>query len=452
MVLNFYKLTEQPFGVTPDPRYLYLSPTHREALASVLYGLTAGRGFTALIAQPGMGKTTILFNFLNMMRDHAKTVFLFQSQCSPTDLLRSLLADIGIEDDGSDMVRLHRKLNECLLNESRQGKRLIVVVDEAQNLEDPVLEVVRMLSNFETPREKLLHLILAGQPQLADKLASPHLVQLKQRISIIARLTPFTAAESQLYIEHRLRVAGYDFERPFLTKQAYEMIASHAQGIPRNINNICFNAMSLGCATKQRTIDTEVVKEVIGDLDLRPLFTKPETVTKFTEPKEPIRGLVSRESSQSMLRRWSIRFALTAALVVAIMSGLLMRTKQHPSNVLASANPQVVEDSKVTPNSLHVTESQKQLALSEPIAESQRADETNFVVVLPNETLYRIILKNLGQYDNRTLAMVRELNPWLTNFRRIQAGQVIRIPSTRSASRDALSTVARVPGAGTEKP
>ncbi len=135
------------------------------------------------------------------------------------------------------MVRLHRKLNECLLNEARQGKRLVVVIDEAQNLEDPVLEVVRMLSNFETSRDKLMHLILAGQPQLAEKLANPPL-QLRQRISIIARLAPFDAEETKSYIEHRLRVAGFDFSKPLFTKRAYQMIAHYTAGVPRDINNV----------------------------------------------------------------------------------------------------------------------------------------------------------------------------------------------------------------------
>ncbi len=201
MVLNYYKLAEQPFGVTPDPRFLYLSATHREAIASVFHSVNSGRGFTALIAEPGMGKTTVLFNLLQLMGTAAKTAFLFQAQDSPKNFVRNLLLDLGVEHDGQDLVNMHSKLNECLVRETSQGKHFIVVVDEAQNLEEPVLEVVRMLSNFETPREKLMHIILAGQPQLAAKLSSPQLTQLRQRISIVARLTPFTETEptSRIY-------------------------------------------------------------------------------------------------------------------------------------------------------------------------------------------------------------------------------------------------------------
>src|SRR5271170_2154178 len=255
MVLNYYQLAEQPFGVTPDPRFLYLSVTHREALASVLYGVKAGRGFSALIAEPGMGKTTVLFNLLTQLGETAKTAFMFQSHDTPRNFLRNLLRDLGVEDDGQDLVRMQAKLNDCLLQETSRGKHFVVVVDEAQNLDDAVLEVVRMLSNFETPREKLMHIILAGQPQLATKLASPEMLQLRQRVSIIARLEPFNAEETRAYIEHRLRVAQYRGESPLFTDRAVALIHQHSGGIPRNINNLCFNALSLGCATQHRSIN-----------------------------------------------------------------------------------------------------------------------------------------------------------------------------------------------------
>src|SRR5271154_4444394 len=184
MVLDYYKLREQPFGVTPDPRFLYMSSTHREALASLLYGITSGRGFMSLIAKPGMGKTTLLFQLLQKLEGTARTAFLFQTLCTPRDFLRGLLADLGVEDHDGDLVWMHSKLNEILVRQSRERKRFVVVIDEAQNFDDSVL----MLSNFETPSEKLMQIVLAGQPQLADKLASAKLVQLRQRVSILSSL------------------------------------------------------------------------------------------------------------------------------------------------------------------------------------------------------------------------------------------------------------------------
>jgi len=270
MYLKFFGLREQPFGVTPDPRFLYLSAAHREALASLYYGIEANRGFLGLIAKPGMGKTTILFHLLEKFRSSARTAFLFQTQCTSREFLRFLLGELGYEDDGQDFVRMHEEFNKRLLQEARAGNRLIVVIDEAQNLDASVLETVRLLSDFETPRAKLMHIILAGQPELADKLASPGLQQLRQRVSIVNGLEPLPSWEIKNYIEHRLRIAGYEGE-PLFAPDAYEEIARFTEGIPRNVNNFCFNALSLACALRKKIVDDEVVKEVMADLDITKL-------------------------------------------------------------------------------------------------------------------------------------------------------------------------------------
>jgi general secretion pathway protein A len=267
MYLNFFGLREQPFGVTPDPRFLYLSAAHREALASLYYGIEAGRGFLGLIAKPGMGKTTLLFHLLEKFRSSARTAFLFQTQCTSREFMRFLLAELGYDDDGQDFVRMHEEFNKRLLQEARAGNRFIVVIDEAQNLEPSVLETVRLLSDFETPRAKLLTIILAGQPELAGKLASPGLAQLRQRISIVNRLEPLPAWEIKSYVEHRLQIAGYKGE-PLFTPEALAEIAVFTEGIPRNVNNFCFNALSLACALRQKTVDLPIVHEVISDLDI----------------------------------------------------------------------------------------------------------------------------------------------------------------------------------------
>ena len=268
MVLEFYGLREQPFGVTPNPRYLYLSPSHREALASLVYGIESGRGFLALIAPPGMGKTTLLFQLLEQLGSKAKTVFLFQTQCGARGFLRSLMADLGMPPGEEDQVVLQARLNEILIEELKARRKFVLVVDEAQNLDDSALEFVRMLSNFETPRDKLMQIVLAGQPQLAEKLAQPSMTQLRQRISMLIRLRPLGVAEVAGYVEHRLRVAGYE-GAPLFSGGALSAMASLSGGIPRNINNICFNALSLGYASSQKLIDSGTVREVAVDLDLR---------------------------------------------------------------------------------------------------------------------------------------------------------------------------------------
>jgi general secretion pathway protein A len=267
MFLEFYGLREQPFGDTPDPRFLYLSPAHREALASLYYGIESGCGFLALIAKPGMGKTTLLFQLLQKFRGNARTALLCQTQCSSWDFMRFLMAELSSEGDDEDLVGMHDGLNKLLLQEARAGRRVIIVVDEAQNLDSSVLETIRLLSDFETPRAKLLQIILAGQPQLADKLASRETSQLRQRISVLKGLSPLSVAESSNYIQHRLRIAGYS-GAPLFAPRALDAIAQFAEGIPRTINNVCFNALSLGCALGQRVIGVSVVEEAVSDLDI----------------------------------------------------------------------------------------------------------------------------------------------------------------------------------------
>jgi general secretion pathway protein A len=277
MFLKYYGLREQPFGVTPDPRFLYLTPAHREALSSLFYGIDEGRGFMALIAKPGMGKTTLLVHLLERYRATAQTAYIFQTQCTSREFMRFLLAEIGSEvAHEQDLVMLHEEFNRRLLREAREGRRFIVIVDEAQNLETSVLETIRLLSDFETPRAKLLQIVLAGQPELADKLGRPALSQLRQRISVLSSLRPLPQVETERYMEHRLRVAGFAGGSPF-TPQAKALIADVSEGIPRNINNICFAALSLGYSRQQRMIDADVIREVASGLDLSSLSSELKT-------------------------------------------------------------------------------------------------------------------------------------------------------------------------------
>src|SRR6266849_1379090 len=291
MVLDFYQLREQPFGVTPDPRYLYLSRGHREALASLFYGIETNRGFLSLVAEPGMGKTTLLFQLLQRWRGHVNSAFLFQTQCDSREFIRYLMNDLGLKSDGEDFVRMHSELNEFLFRETLAGRPVVIFIDEAQNLTDTVLETVRLLSDFESAEKKLLQIVLAGQPELAQRLSRPGMAQLRQRIAIQARLDALTAAEVVHYIGHRLQVAGYSGTELF-TPGALGLIAERSRGIPRLINNLCFNALSLGCATQQKQITSELIRTAALDLSVEtPAPTRPvphqQTAPRVTSGLRP---------------------------------------------------------------------------------------------------------------------------------------------------------------------
>jgi len=266
MYLRYFGLREEPFGVTPDPRFLYLGLSHREALASLLHGINTGRGFMALIAGAGMGKTTLLNEVLEQTRSYARSVSLFQTQCSRLELLRYMLTDSGLEARGDDVVVMHEQFNDLLLRNDQAGKKFVVVIDEAQNLSEEVLESIRLLSDFETPERKLLQIVLAGQPHFGKTLSRPEQSQLRQRMSIVCRLSALDRREVQEYIETRLRIAGRT--GPLFTERALDAVTERSYGIPRIINNYCFNLLSLACATQQPMVDESMVDEVTMDLEI----------------------------------------------------------------------------------------------------------------------------------------------------------------------------------------
>jgi type II secretory pathway predicted ATPase ExeA len=320
--LDYYKLQEQPFGVTPDSRYVFLTSSHKEALNSLVYGIESGCGFVALIADPGLGKTTLLFQTLDILRDNARIVFLFQTISTPLDLLRALLSGLGVRELRGNLVEMQIMLKELLSEQFRAGRRVVLVIDEAQNLDDSVLELVRMLSNFETERDKLIQIVLAGQPQLEKNIASPELVQLRQRVSIFARLKPLTPEETTLYIAHRLRTAGYSFDTALFTKDALAIIALCSEGVPRNINNLCFNALSLGSALQQKPIDRDILRQVIADLDLGPLRKKfslpaPPPEEKVT-PAPTTTEMFWAQESPSVFAEWLPKVAAALLVVLAL--------------------------------------------------------------------------------------------------------------------------------------
>jgi type II secretory pathway predicted ATPase ExeA/phage tail protein X len=286
-LLNFFGLREQPFGVTPDPRLLYLTHSHREALASLIYAIETKRGFSALVAGPGMGKTTLLFYLLDKIKSTARTAFLFRPNENAKDLLESLLLDLGLSVSAHDVPQMHEVLNTVLLEDLRAGKHFVWVIDEAQDLHPEVLESVRLLSNFETPAAKLMHIVLAGQPGLADKLAQPDLLQLRQRISTMARLNPLSEKETSEYIQYRGKRAGCLNDSLF-TAESRRLIAMESKGIPRNINSLCFSCLSLGFVEKHRQIDPEIVRNVLQDASFEMLSGQSQTPSSSpATPKEP---------------------------------------------------------------------------------------------------------------------------------------------------------------------
>jgi len=265
MYTEFYGLREVPFNVTSDPNFLYLSNTHKEALSHLRYGISQRKGFIEITGEIGAGKTTLCRALLNSLGPDTKTSVIFNSNLPETQLLEAIMLDFNIVPVRRNKVTFLRQINNFLLEQLRLGNNVVLIIDEAQNLRNPTLESIRMLSNLETEKEKLLQIVLVGQPQLADKLNSPDLVQLKQRISVSFHLEALKPEEVRSYIDHRLKIAGSS-GRIVFSDTAVTHIATYSGGIPRLINIVCDKSLLLGFVRNTTVIDQTIVHNSIEEL------------------------------------------------------------------------------------------------------------------------------------------------------------------------------------------
>jgi general secretion pathway protein A len=265
MYLDFYHFQKGPFHITPDPEFLFLSPSHKDALGTIIYGIEQRKGFVAIIGEVGLGKTTIIRSYLERVDPkQVKPIYIFNPQVSFAELLRTIYREFGLEPHTEDLLELVNHLYEVLLAEHQAGRNIVLVIDEAQNMPVETLENLRMLSNLETPTDKLLQILLVGQPEFEQKLTLQTLRQLRQRIAIRARILPLTPAESMAYIHHRLAKVALR-RGPIFTAGALKRIVKQAKGVPRVINILCDNALISGFGYQQKPVTTRIVKEVIAD-------------------------------------------------------------------------------------------------------------------------------------------------------------------------------------------
>ena len=265
MYTDFYQLEEKPFALVPDPRYLFLSRSHREALAHLMYGIDAGEGFIVVIGQVGTGKTTLARTLLDRVGENLEVGFIFNPSSSAEELLAAINREFGIPASGATRTELIEQLNRFLLERRTRGKRTLLVIDEAQNLEPDVLEQIRLLSNLETEREKLLQILLFGQPELDENLSRPDLRQLRQRITIRWCLRPLSRSETRSYVAHRLRVAGAG-EAEFFTPGALRALYGASNGVPRLINAVADRALLAGYSSGLRPVDARMVRDAAREL------------------------------------------------------------------------------------------------------------------------------------------------------------------------------------------
>ena len=298
MYREHYGLLRTPFEMTPDPAFLYLGETHREGLATLVYGVQSGKGFVMLTGEVGTGKTTLLHALLGQLDANTASAFLFNPKLEPLDFFRILFDEYGIEEPCRTKAEYLLALNHFLIERLGRNEKTLLIIDEAQTLSSAMLEEVRLLSNLETPSSKLLQIMLVGQPELNQVLARPELRQLRQRIVLRHQLRPFDEKEMGAYIEERLTLAGYTGKGIF-KRSALKEIFGVTGGVPRVVNIVCDSALLAGYASGKTMLGSDVIREVARDLQLS------GELSEFSAAaSEPGRSTPTRK------RRWLRRLGL----------------------------------------------------------------------------------------------------------------------------------------------
>ena len=330
MYQDAFGLRDSPFGLTPDPRYLFLTDAHKEAIASVTYGLQERKGFVLILGEVGTGKTTIIRHILGRLGPDTKAAFVFNPAIGFEELLRVVLRELEVPCRSRLRTEMVETLHRFLLDEAVAGRVVALIIDEAQHLSSTVLEELRMLSNLETTRSKLLQIILVGQPELGAKLARPELRQVRQRVGLVAELRPLSRSETRDYIRHRLEVAGAD-QRAIFTRRALRLIHRGSAGIPRLINIACDKALILAYGAGRRRVNRGLVAAALED------WTIFDRRTASRMARSDRRDVRSRYRQQPRGRRL-VRIA-AAVLLPLIGAGALVLTIPRTAELLRVQTP-----------------------------------------------------------------------------------------------------------------
>ncbi|HEX3179321.1 MAG TPA: AAA family ATPase [Methylomirabilota bacterium] len=321
MYLKFFGLSEKPFELTPDPKFLFLTPGHREALAQLTYGVQEQKGFILMTGEVGTGKTTLLRTLVQRMEGQIESALIINSTLPFDEILEYVLADLGIPDPKETRAQRLMALNAFLIEQRRAKRKTILIIDEAQNLSIETLEQIRLLSNFETNSEKLIQIILSGQPELQAKLQLTALRQLKQRIGLRCTLAPMTPEQVEQYIVSHIRVAGG--RRQMFTPAAVRQITQYSRGIPRVVNMICDHCLLLAYADQARDVDGGIAKRAIAYIE-----AGGADPNGWRQVRRLLNAPMTRQSRRDLVA-WSAGAVAVAAATFGIASQSAYRSALH---------------------------------------------------------------------------------------------------------------------------
>lgn len=338
MYKQFYGLKEQPFKLTPDPEFLYLSPVHKKALLYLTYGLETKKGFIQLTGEIGSGKTTIIRSLLKNLHKEVKTAYVVNPKLTFDELFRTVLSQLSVvtPDSAESKDRLLGKFLDYLTCQAKKGCPVVIILDEAQNIDPSVLEEIRLLSNLETDKEKLLQIVFVGQPELKDIFSRPELKQLKQRISTAVHIEPLNRTEMERYINHRMNVAGANSGINF-EKKAYDEIYLYSNGIPRLINIACDATLLAGYVQEKKIFDGAMVKEVISELTADVIEEKSTERSTNIMPK-------ARKPRWKVALAVSLLFAAIAACVtLALWQPFVLQKVERNASIIKKDAPVILD-------------------------------------------------------------------------------------------------------------
>jgi general secretion pathway protein A len=430
MYEKFYGFTEKPFNITPDPHFLYLGEHHQEALAHLIYGINERKGFIVVTGEVGTGKTTLIHTLLGRLEANVKTALIFNPNLTLEDFFLLVFDEFELETSQPTKAHFLISLNNFLLERSERGENAVLIIDEAQNLPLPILEEIRLLLNLETAKDKLLQIVLAGQPELHHKLNLPELRQLKQRISIRYHIPPLNRKETGGYIRERLRIAGSPNSSLF-TDKAINEIFKYSKGIPRLINVLGDNALLLGYADDKQTIDHLIVRECVADLEL-----------KRIKPPKRIEPILRPPWNPFKIRAWWLAF-----LLLCILGGSLWWNKERVSNIFSHLQKSLSDILPLTEKTV-LSQNNKEPDQAKnfpqviPINKGEAMDNAGqgerasyrIVTVGKNEWLSEIILKRYGTMNDRILASIKKANSQIKDINYIQEGWKIILPDINNGS------------------
>ena len=416
MYNEFYGFREKPFELTPDPRFIFLTPGLRRALASVIYGIKERTGFISVIGEAGTGKTTLIHSLLNSLDTKVKPIIIFHTTVSFNDLLRMILRELDFWAVEKNKKGLWDQLIRYSKQIAAKSEILVIIIDEAQKLTEEVMEGLKMFSNLES---KAIKIVLVGQPELEDKLNLGGLRQLNQMIRVRCQIKALDEEESKEYIDHRLRLVGRSSLETF-TPEAVSMICRYAHGIPRIINTLCDNAFLAGYRSSQKRIDGSIVREVIKDMEgpsLQKTIPSPSVSTNEF-PTFPF-------SSKFFLKQGSL-----ILLFLFLMGGLffLIHRNSSPRPAKTLGIKSIVSPHAQAKLSSTSTSSQKNPPSGSMAATDREYKLKKVVVVKEGQTVSELTQKYYGRADLTLIDFLLELNPEITNVHLILVNQEIKIP------------------------